>query len=97
MFNLIYISMKKFKVTQEWNTTCGWTVAERIMHPKHFSIITTSMEEAQTIFVETASAMKHIAKHQKNASMSFNGTAWTAGIGRNGRKDEITIKVERIK
>lgn len=88
--------MSRFKVTQEWNTTCGWTVAERIMSPESFSI-TTSKEEAKRIFVETASAMMHIVKHQKNASMSINGTARTAGIGRKGRKDEITIKVERIK
>lgn len=86
--------MSKFMLTQRWNTTKGWTVAERILLPKSFNY-TADAESADGIFAKILCSFQLIADRQKNASMLTDGKTY-AKMGRNGNLDEIVVKLHPI-
>lgn len=86
--------MSKFMLTQRWNTTCGWTVAERILLPTSFNY-TTDATTADAGFAKILCSFKLIADRQKNASMMTDGKTY-AKLGRNGNLDEIVVKLYPI-
>lgn len=83
--------MSKYVLTQEWNPTKGWTVAERILIPKSFTI-SADFETVRAGFVEQLVGYKMIADHQKNASMETDGYSF-AKLWRNNDVGEITVKM----
>lgn len=83
--------MSKFVLTQEWKPTQGWTVAERILIPKSFTI-SDEFEVVRAGFIELVAGYKMIATHQKNASMETDKFSY-AKLGRKGNLGEITLKM----
>lgn len=86
--------MGKFNLSQRWNTTKGWTVAERILLPASFNYVTDATT-ADAGFAKILCCFSLIAERQKNASMMTDGKTY-AKLGRNGNLNEITVKLEPI-
>jgi hypothetical protein len=81
---------KKFVVSQSWNTTKGWTVAERVLPNSNYIFTSTNKEEARLVYLQLGICYDMIAKKQRNAKLSQikDGLA----IGRNG-KNEICLTI----
>ena len=81
-------------LTQRWNTTKGWTVAERILLPTSFNYVTDATT-ADAGFAKLLVSCQLIADRQKNASMMTDGKSFVK-LGRNGNLDEIVVKKHHI-
>lgn len=86
--------MVNYLIVQEWNTTKGWTVAERILNPESFSFV-TDYATARTEFLRTTIAFTMIADRQLNAEMDTDGYSY-ARMGRNGNLDEVVVKMYKL-